>query len=390
MIDPDDFLDSCEELGIAFFTGVPDSLIKSFIQAIHRRHPIGSGRHVAATNEGTAIALAIGRYTGTRRLPMVYMQNAGLGNALNPIVSLADPLVLGIPIVLMIGWRAEVDADSDEVMVDEPQHRRQGQITLSQLYASEIPHQVLSIEHWMEQLKRATHEALEGQRPVALVVRKDTFSPLEPTDARPAKALMTREEAIARLAAAAGDMPIVCTTGMASRELYEVRRRSSLGAPSSPSRDLFIVGGMGHASGISAGIASSNPDEKLLCIDGDGALLMHTGVLAITAKTPNLIHAVLCNEVHDSVGGQPIADHPVDILAIARAFGYTYAARADTPSQVDGEMFNALNRRGSTFLEIPCRPGSRPDLGRPSEAPRTNWEAFASSLAGRRDPHRAQ
>lgn len=375
MINPVDFIAALEQLDIRFVTGVPDSLLKEVCAGLTARFP--PKQHVIATNEGSAIGLAIGHYLATGRPALVYMQNAGLGNVVNPIASLADPQVYGVPMVLLIGWRGEILADGSQLH-DEPQHVKQGQITLSQLDLLGIPFRVVdgqtnAIE---PMLKELVDLSLSKSCPVALVVRKQTFSPFQ-LPAKKDTPSLTREAAIgAMISALPADVPIVSTTGMASRELFEIRKASGMGHD----RDFLTVGGMGHASQIAAGIALAKPGQKIVCLDGDGAVLMHMGGLAISADCPNLLHVVINNGAHDSVGGQPTKGALLDFTQIAKACGYARVFRAATQAEIVDHVRAMLAGMGSSLLEIKCRRGARPDLGRPDRSPAQGKQDFMRFL----------
>jgi phosphonopyruvate decarboxylase len=294
MIEPIEFITSLDNLDIRFVTGVPDSLLKNVCACLTTYYP--PERHIIATNEGSAVGLAIGHFLATGRPTLVYLQNAGLGNVVNPVTSLADPHVIGVPILFMIGWRGEINADGEQLH-DEPQHIKQGRITLPQLEVLDIPYRIVdgSTPTIMPILSELINLAMSRIGPVALVVRKHTFAPFPLTKPDHEENQLTRETAIsAIISALPKDVPIVSTTGMASRELFELRKVSGNGHH----RDFLTVGGMGHAGQIAAGIAIARPDRQVVCIDGDGALLMHMGSLAISADCPNLLHIVINNGAH--------------------------------------------------------------------------------------------
>lgn len=376
MIAPEDFIKGLEKAGIRFVTGVPDSLLKDICACITSKFE--PDQHVIATNEGSAIGLAIGHHLATARPALVYMQNSGLGNVVNPLTSLADPLVYAVPIVLMIGWRGELFQDQTQ-MHDEPQHVKQGRITLTQLETLGIPYCIVdantpSIENVLQQ---AADDALTRSGPVALVVRKNTFTRFELPVVAQDEIELTREQAIEQiLPFLPPDAVIVSTTGMASRELFELRKRAQVGHQ----RDFLTVGGMGHASQIAAGIAFSRPDRTVVCIDGDGAVLMHSGALAVSADCPNLLHIVLNNEAHDSVGGQATKGKVLRFDHIAAAFGYRHVDFALGINELPEKLTRMLNLKGSVLLEVRCKRGSRKDLGRPDRTPVQNKTDFMKFL----------
>lgn len=376
MISPDAFLSALKSSCISFATGVPDSLLREVCACITQSFP--ADRHIIAANEGAAIGLAIGHYLATGSPALVYMQNSGLGNVINPVASLADPQVYGIPMLLMVGWRGEIQVDGTQIN-DEPQHVKQGQITISQLEILDIPYFVIDANTLnIEKLIQISVElASTRQGPVALLIRKQTFSSLkleiEPDDL----GSLLREKAIQLLVQHLPDRtPIVCTTGMASRELFEHRRAKNIGFD----HDFLVVGGMGHASQIAVGIAMEHTETKVLCIDGDGAVLMHMGSLAVSAKQKNLIHVVINNGAHDSVGGQPTLARMLDLSKIAKDCGYGFVAQILTEKELLNQLNLAINANTSSFIEVKCRRGARSDLGRPDRTPSTSKYDFMKFL----------
>lgn len=377
MIDPRHFAEALDKAGISFVTGVPDSLLKDICAYLTSRQP--ADRHIIATNEGGAAGLAIGHFLATGHPALVYMQNSGLGNVVNPLASLADPLVFGIPMLLMIGWRGEIDHHGEQIH-DEPQHVKQGQITLAQLDVMGIPYQILDPDSdgIATQLRSLRDQAVARSGPVALVIRKQSFSPCKLSAHNSPAGWPTREAAIQCLVdhLPAG-IPIISTTGMASRELFEYRRAKGMGHQ----RDFLTVGGMGHASQIASGIALALPERKVVCLDGDGAILMHLGALAISARRPNMRHLVINNGAHDSVGGQPTLAEELDLTGLARTLGYATALRAESTATLATALDHVRHADGSVFVEIKCRTGARPDLGRPDRRPAQNKTDFMRFLA---------
>jgi len=359
--------------GVEFFAGVPDSLLKHFCAYVTDN---AGDRHVIAANEGGAVALACGYHLATGGVPVVYMQNSGQGNTINPLLSLADPDVYGIPLLLIIGWRAEPGVK------DEPQHVKQGKVTLDLMEAMQIPTRVLPTDP--AQAEATVAELLElavkGGAPVALVVKKGTFEAYEPRPVADEEEYeLSREGAIECIAAGLGDDDvIVSTTGKASRELYEYRQRSG----GSRGQEFLTVGSMGHASQIAMGIALARPDRQVVCLDGDGAMIMHLGSIAIigTRGGANFKHVVLNNGAHGSVGGQPTAGFLISFPAIAEACGYRKVWQARSAAEVRECVGLLRDAAGPALLEVRVRKGARADLGRPKSTPRENKAAFMRFL----------
>ena len=372
MVDPRDLFESLAKAGITFYTGVPDSLLKDFCAYVtdHQTH------HVIAANEGGAVALAAGHYLATGELALVYLQNSGLGNIVNPLVSLADPSVYGIPMLLLIGWRGEPGKK------DEPQHVKQGQVTIELLKTLGTPHTVIDASTvQLETIAQgAASVARQKSCPYALVVREKSFKgySLQKASKHPSYPL-TREEALAVILQSIGpNTAIVSTTGMASREVFEYRDRLNQGH----ARDFLTVGSMGHASQIALGIAVARPDQQVCCLDGDGAAIMHLGAMAIIGSLAptQFRHVILNNGVHDSVGGQPTAGFAIDFPAIASACRYKACIVAQSADEIAGAI-HALDRvQGPTLLEIKVNTGSRKDLGRPTTTPAENKSSFMEFL----------
>lgn len=378
MVDPSSFLEDCRRLGVDFFAGVPDSLLKSFCAELAARaaDPAGGLRHVIAANEGGAIALAAGHYLATGRPALVYLQNSGEGNAVNPLLSLADPAVYGIPMLLLVGWRGEPGVP------DEPQHAAQGECTLSLLDALRVPNEVLPADPASASaaLARLLDRARRESRPVALVVRKGTFAAASAVPAVPDLSPLAREDALRELLRLLPpDARVVGSTGMISREIFELREHA--GEPHD--RDFLTVGSMGHASQIALGVHLARPEIPVIAVEGDGAALMHLGAFAIVGRQAGgrFLHVVLNNAAHDSVGGQPTVADTADLSAVARACGYRVLPVASTLDGIAAALADApFGGSRPSFLEIRVRKGARKDLGRPTRTPAESKAAFMAAL----------
>ncbi|TVR36347.1 MAG: phosphonopyruvate decarboxylase [Nitriliruptor sp.] len=375
MIDPAQFVDDLVGAGVTLYTGVPDSLLKAF--GTHVMATVPRDQHVIAANEGGAVAIALGHHLRTGELALVYLQNSGFGNLVNPLLSLADPGVYGVPMLVLVGWRGQPGVK------DEPQHVTQGRVMTDLLDAMGLPWAVLPAEEHAASaaVAVAAQIATERSTPYLLLVEKDTFAAAEVGRAASAVAvdLASREEALVATVEALGDdVIIVSTTGMLSRELFEYRERSG----SDGRRDFLTVGGMGHASAIALGIALREPDREVWCLDGDGALLMHLGGLAVIADhAPARYHHVMFNNgVHDSVGGQPTSITRVDVAAAALALGYRAAATTDDLSALPGLLADHRERGGPSLIDLRVRPGNRDGIGRPTRTPVQSKQVFMSAL----------
>ena len=371
-IDPKDFLGPLLDAGVGFFAGVPDSVLKEFCWAVDAALP--AGRHIIAANEGAAVGLATGAHIADGKVPAVYLQNSGLGNAVNPLLSLADPEVYGVPMLVIVGWRGAPGTR------DEPQHLKQGRLTPPLLDAMEIPWWVLQ-DHAadMAGLVRSALDSARSRRgPVAILVHNGLFAAYDgPKPAAPPAPELGREEAIGHiLEYLRPDDLVVGTTGMVSRELHDLR----VAAGQTHDRDFMMVGSMGHAMAIAVTLAAGRPERRVVCLDGDGAALMHLGSLSTVAalKPANLLHIVVNNGAHDSVGGQPSLGFQVDFPAIATACGYPRALRIDSAAGIAALLGD--NRPGPVLADLHVRKGARKDLGRPKIGPRENLDRMMRLL----------
>ncbi len=374
------FVDQLAALGVRFVAGVPDTILCELAGRLGA--PDSPLRHLVACNEGAAVAAAIGHHLASGAVAAVYLQNSGLGHAANPLASLAAPEVCSIPLLLLVGWRGEL-ADDGTQLADEPQHRLQGRLTPAQLDLLGIAHETLgpADSDPAAALRRLLRLALRRQRPVALLLRRGTFAPAPAGSVGPPLAAgapqMSREQAIeACLRALPAGAATVATTGMASRELFDLRRRR--GEPHD--LDFLVVGAMGHASHVALGLCCADPGRPVLCLDGDGAALMHLGALASCAGARGLLHVVLNNGAHESVGCQPTSAPALRLAALARACGYARVATVRSAASLEAAVRDFLEGGQSGFIEAVCRVGHRADLGRPALAPREAARQFMRAL----------
>jgi len=359
-----------ELIGADYYTGVPDSQLKPLSDYLLEKYSIDPKHHVIAANEGNCMGLAAGYYMATKNIPVVYMQNSGEGNAINPLLSLLSPDCYAIPCILIIGWRGEPGVH------DEPQHIHQGKVTIKILDLLGIDHYVITKETQEEDILKAMDgfkKCFEKGKSVAFVVKKGSLS-YEKKNTELQIHGLKRETVIEHICKYSGEDIIVSTTGKTSRELYEIRDAKSM----SHKYDFLTVGSMGHASSIALNIAVNKPGKKVWCIDGDGAALMHLGSFALTGsvKPSNLVHIVINNGAHDTVGGQPTVAKNIDFPLIAEACGYQNVYTASTEEEIDSALSKVSNADQLSFLEIKCTKGARDDLGRPKTTAKENKDMF--------------
>ena len=361
--------------GADFYTGVPDSQLKALCNCLMNTYGIDKKHHIIAANEGNCTALAAGYHLATGRVPVVYMQNSGEGNIINPVASLLNDKVYAIPMIFVIGWRGEPGIH------DEPQHIYQGEVTVKLMEDMDIRTFIIGKDTTDEEVSAAMEDfrkLLSQGKQVAFIVRKGALKYDEPVEYKNDNTML-REEIIQHIADAAGEDPIVSTTGKASRELFETRTARA----QSHKYDFLTVGSMGHSSSIALGVALNKPDKRIWCVDGDGAVLMHMGSMAVLgANAPeNLIHIVINNGAHETVGGMPTVASKLDLVSIAKACGYPNAVSVDSFEALDKELEAAKSRHQLSFIEVKCSIGARDDLGRPTTTALENKENFMKFLA---------
>lgn len=363
MIDTRAFYDCLISHNMDFFTGVPDSLLANFCACVKQNAP--DNRNIIAANEGNAVGIACGYHIATGKYGVVYMQNSGEGNAVNPLLSIADEEVYSIPLLLLIGWRGEPGTK------DEPQHKKQGKVTLALLEAMGIAYEILE-DDYMPQISRAVEYMRTYSKPYAIVVRKGTFSDYK-ISKESADYPLSREQALECVLSCIPEQDfIVSTTGKTSREIFEIREARG----QSHSGDFLTVGGMGHTSSIALGM-SLGTERNVYCIDGDGSFIMHMGAFAINADKAgaNFKYILNNNGAHESVGGQPTVGFKIDIPAVLRAVGFEHIFTAQTPEEITAAMQQLADVRLGALI-LYTHQGSREDLGRPTVSPIDNKKAM--------------
>lgn len=357
-----------------FYTGVPDSQLKALCNYLMNEYGIDPKHHIIAANEGNCTALAAGYHLATGKVPVVYMQNSGEGNIINPVASLLNDKVYAIPVVFIIGWRGEPGIH------DEPQHIYQGGVTVKLLEDMDIATFIIGKETTDDEVVKVMSEfrkVLTQGKDVAFIIRKGALTDAPEVDYSNSNT-MTREEIIQHIVRVSGEDPIVSTTGKASRELFETRVANG----QSHKYDFLTVGSMGHSSSIALGVALNKPETKVWCVDGDGAVLMHMGSMAVIGSNApkNMIHVVINNGAHETVGGMPTVAGKIDLVAIAKACGYPNAVCVDNFEALDAELKAAKCRDELSMIEVECSIGARENLGRPTTTALENKQNFMEYL----------
>ena len=341
---------------VTFFTGVPDSYLNGFCN--YALANCGE-QNIIAANEGNAVGIAAGYYFATGKVPLVYLQNSGMGNTVNPLVSLADKDVYAVPMLLLIGWRGQGNTEPNH-----PQHKLQGEITPGLLEMMHIPYTILEDDdrQFAETIQKAVPYSRENRQPYGLIAPKGVMANPDKANIVDDIYPMSREEAIEVIM---DQMPkdtiYSATTGRATRELFFLRERRGEGKE----HDFLNVGSMGHASSVALGIALAKPERQVVALDGDSACLMHMGAMSMVSKVnlPNYMHVILNNGAHESVGGQPSAGQKVDFTGIAEACGYITVGHSVTTKKelVDAiKTLKGVNK--ASFIDIRIHKGLRGKL----------------------------
>lgn len=375
MVNQEQLFKSLDKIGVRFFTGVPDSLLNDFCLFLVKNIP--DGQHVMAANEGNAIGIAAGHYLATGDIPLVYMQNSGIGNATNPLLSLTHECVYGIPMILVIGWRG------DPAISDHVQHKKQGELTPVLMKDMDIPYEILDDEsNVIQKFEWAVEKAKEISSPVALIAKKAILTEKVKKQSYPESMLMNREEAISAVIDVLGsDAVYLGTTGRATRELNEQLKVHGVGE----GHEFQNVGSMGHVSSVGLGIALAKPDKQVVVFDGDAAAVMHMGALATNCryKAGNMIHIVLNNGVNESVGGQPSAGYVVNLTEIAASCGYRTPDHAvETKEELQTIIKNQQKDEMPLFVDVHVRQGIRSDMPKLNIDHKAQKRALMKNLTG--------
>lgn len=361
-------------IGADFYTGIPDSQLKALCNYLMNIYGTDPKHHIIAANEGNCTAIAAGYHLATGKVPVVYLQNSGEGNIINPVASLLNDNVYAIPMVFIVGWRGEPGIH------DEPQHIYQGKVTVKLLRDMDIKPFIIDRDTTDDEVLAAMvqfKENLKKGKNVAFVIRKGALEYSESIEYKNQN-ILSREAVIQRIVAASGADPIISSTGKASRELYETRVANR----QTHKYDFMTIGSMGHSNSIALGVAIHKPEQRIWCIDGDGAVLMHMGSMAILGaiKPINFIHIIINNGAHETVGGMPTVADSVDFVSIAEACGYPNALSVDTVEALDKALERVKSKQELSLIEVKSSIGARENLGRPMTTALENKEMFMEYL----------
>jgi len=367
MIDTIGFYNYLCKKNLDFFVGVPDSLLKELCSCI--KDNTKSTNNIIAANEGNAVGICSGYHLSTGKFGVLYMQNSGLGNTINPLLSLADEEVYGIPMLLIIGWRGEPGVH------DEPQHVKQGKVTLSILDTIGIEYLVCN-DNYQDQIDYCYDYMKKNGKSIALIIKKGTFSNY-PSKTNSCEFTLTREESLKAIISKLNNNDfVVSTTGKTSREIFEIREQNK----QTHENDFLTVGSMGHTASIAFGM-SIGTKKNIYCIDGDGSFIMHMGGFAVIAQNAqsNFHYIMINNGSHESVGGQPTVAFDIDIVKILLGCGFKKVFCAKSEKDIFLGM-EKINSNPLSALIIFTKQGSRDNLGRPSTSPKENKIALMTKI----------
>ena len=351
-----ELLNNLKKNKISFYTGVPDSVLKNLSNHFIK---LDKNKHIISTNEGSAISLAIGHYLSTGKMACVYLQNSGLGNAINPLIAIAHKKVYSIPMLLLIGWRGSPN------IKDEPQHKAKGVITRDLLNLIGIQHCVLRNTNDLKKLNRIIKVSKKNKKPVACLITKNSligFQIIKKNNID--QSALKREEVIENLLQNIKNKTnIISTTGFTSRELMQIRSAKNY----KKGNDFYMVGGMGHSAMVTLGISLFSKNQTI-CLDGDGSILMHLGSLATAGlfAKKNFKHILLNNNSHESVGGQLTNADRISFEKLVKSLNYKNFFKIENKKELSKKLNIFLKSSGPSFLEIKIKKGSMVNLIRPN------------------------
>jgi len=339
-----------------FFTGVPDSVLKELSSSLQN---VNKKNHIIATNEGAAVSIGIGHYLSTKKIPAIYMQNSGLSNALNPLISIAHEKVYSIPLILIIGWRGSPR------LKDEPQHNVKGKITEQILKLLNIKYTILRSVSDINKFDKQIKSAKKNKSIVACLIEQGTLEKIKNTKKKKDFYNLDKELFFKTLLEnLKKNTKIISSTGYNSRELMYIRKKYKF----NNTKDFYMVGGMGHASSVALGYSLSSKN-KTICIDGDGSLLMHLGSIktAGTFANKNFKYILLNNNAHDSVGGQSTYSNDIDFEKLSKSLGFQKFYSIKDLKNLKTIIKKFLLDKSLCFLEVKVTNSKIKKLPRPTD-----------------------
>jgi phosphonopyruvate decarboxylase len=356
MIKVNSLIDLLKKNNSNFYTGVPDSVLKELSYSLQKK---GKKNHIIATSEGSAVSLGIGHYLSTRKVPCVYMQNSGLSNALNPLISIAHKKVYSIPLILIIGWRGSPK------IKDEPQHNVKGKITESILKLLNIKYTIIRTNSDLKEFDKRIKIAKKNKTIVACLIEQGTLEKKKNLVKKNDFYKLNKELFLKTLLhTIEKNTKIISSTGYNSRELMYLRDKYKI----KNSSDFYMVGGMGHTSSVALGYSLFSK-KKTICIDGDGSFLMHLGSIktAGTFANTNLKYILLNNNSHDSVGGQNTHVNDIDLEKLSKSLGFKKFFSINDDKNMKKKIQNFLKGNSLNFLEVKVSNSKIKKLPRPTD-----------------------
>jgi phosphonopyruvate decarboxylase len=340
--------------------GVPCSVFKHFLNFIINKK---SFEHYACSSEGESLGLAAG-FAMAGKYPIIYMQNDGYGNVINPLSSLQ--LMYELPALLMISWRGEPGKK------DAPQHKLMGETLLGLLEIFDIPYAVVNKGNIESEIVNAKKYMKKKQKPYALIFKKGTIENFEVK--KEESKLNNRYDYLEILKNCLNKYDIILgTTGFTGRELFQTVSCNS---------KFYMMGSMGCLSSMGLGLAKSYHKKTVYVLDGDGALLMKLGSLSTIGnyQPDNLIHICFDNNQYESTGGQKTTASTTNFVKLAEACNYKKAIMIDNTSHFEKIISKISLLEKPLFLHIKITSGTIENLKRPSFSPIEMKKKFMESL----------
>ena len=332
-IDPGDFTQALKDADLSPVVQVPCSYFKEFIDYLLETKAM---EVISPVNEAVAMGIAAGSYLSTGKIPVVAIQNSGFMNTLNALTSLQQ--IYEIPVFYIITWRGEGGKGADVAA-----HDVTGPHMLQILETFLLPYEILDPAAYQEQIQFLAGKAQTTNKPVALIVRKNTFQPYQ-AQQTPSHYPMNRFEAMQMVKEAfAQDAVFLSATGYPSRDAFNIK----------DTPDFYVVGSMGHIFAIALGIAP-HTEKRVVVLDGDGSALMHAGGLASfdPHMHKNLVYVVFDNESYESTGGQATLSPQVDFAALASAFHFPTYRRVEDRQSLQEALAAIQTNPEPVFLHI--------------------------------------
>ncbi len=363
MVSPREFVNVLNENELGPFMGVPCSVLAPLLSYI-LDNPLEMEYYNPA-NEAHALGLAAGFYLGSKKIPIVFLQNSGLGSIIDPLTSLHQ--IYKIPVFLLITWRGFSRQDADA-----PEHKIMGRDFEDYLKISHLPYEILSEKNYANQIVELRNIARAQKIPVAAIIKRNLYDNYTLSVENKKKSGFQRYDAIKIIKEALKTFSFLSTNGVTSRESFAVR----------DSPDFYMIGSMGLVSAIGCGTALSQKGKRIAVLDGDGGILMHLGLLPFIGsfQPKNLFHFILDNQVYATTQNQPTVSPSTEFDKIALASGYRHAYKVSSGEELRSLLSSIKNYDGPVLVWVKIAPGYKEGIGRVPISPEGIRDDFMQAV----------